>query len=109
MARNLAPVLRSENLQRLATEGLNPAAEALDTKSALEIAQIINAEDAKVPAAISRVLPEIARGIDAIATAFARGGRLIYVGAGTSGRIAALDSSECPPTFGTDPKMVQYV
>ncbi len=98
-----------EDLGKLGTEGANPAAAELDARSALEIARVINAEDSRVAPAVERALPEIARAIDAIAGALARGGRLIYVGAGTSGRIAALDASECPPTFNTHPRMVQYV
>jgi N-acetylmuramic acid 6-phosphate etherase len=97
------------NLAQLTTERQNAASVDLDTKSALEIAQIMNAEDRKVAEAVGRALPQIAQAIDAIADALSRGGRLIYVGAGTSGRIAALDASECPPTFGIDPKRVQYV
>lgn len=96
-------------LQSLQTEQQNLASQALDTKSALEIATVINSEDAKVSAAIAKALPQIAQAIDAIADALARGGRLIYVGAGTSGRIGALDAAECPPTFSTDPKQVQFV
>src|SRR5581483_1994657 len=93
----------------LTTESQNRASAELDTRPALEIARIINAEDAKVAAAVEQALPEIAQAIDWIADAIGRGGRLIYVGAGTSGRIAALDASECPPTFGADPKTVRYV
>lgn len=85
------------------------ASAALDTKSALEIARLINREDAKVAAAVEQALPQIAKAIDAIAEAVGNGGRLIYVGAGTSGRIGALDASECPPTFNTDPATVQFV
>lgn len=96
-------------ISRLRTEARNRAAAQLDTSSALEIARLINAEDAKVAAAVRRALPQIARAIDLIADALERGGRLIYVGAGTSGRIAALDAAECPPTFNTDPRMVQFV
>ena len=96
-------------LAKLTTETQNAAASELDTKSALEIATIINAEDRKVPEAVSRALPLIAAAIDATAEALSRGGRLIYVGAGTSGRVAALDASECPPTFGVSPDVVQYV
>jgi len=104
-ARNkLAP-----ELSRLSTERANPASRDLDRKSALEIARIINLEDAKVAAAVKPALPQIARAIDLIANALQKGGRLIYVGAGTSGRIAALDPVECPPTFNTDPKTVQFV
>ncbi len=99
---------RSE-LDQLATEQPNPASAGLDQKPAIEIARIINAEDAKVASAIKRALPQIAQAIDWIAKALAGGGRLIYVGTGTSGRIAALDASECPPTFGTDPRLIQFV
>lgn len=99
----------ADEIRRLRTEEINPASKDLDSKSALEIATIINNEDAKVARAVKKALPEIARAIDAIAAGFARGGRLFYVGAGTSGRIAALDASEMPPTYSTDPKTVQYV
>jgi len=99
----------SSELEQLSTEQPNPASADLDTKSALEIARIINSEDAKVAPAVERVLPQIAQAIDWIAEALASGGRLIYVGTGTSGRIAALDASECPPTFDTDPSLVQFV
>jgi N-acetylmuramic acid 6-phosphate etherase len=99
----------SEDLRDLTTEDQNPASADLDTKSALEIAHIINLEDAKVAAAVERALPQIARAIDAVGEAIANGGRLIYVGAGTSGRIAALDAAECPPTFDTDPETVQFI
>ena len=96
-------------LRRLGTEQANLSTAGLDTRSAREIAKIINAEDARVAFAVARALPEIARAIDAIAQGLSSGGRLIYVGAGTSGRIAALDAAECPPTFNTDPKMVQFI
>ena len=96
-------------LDNLITEQPNTAAADLDTKSALEIAQIINSEDAKVATAVKQTLPQIAQGIDAIANALKRGGRLIYIGSGTSGRIGALDASECPPTFQTDPRQVQFI
>ena len=98
-----------ENLRKLSTEKMNIASEDLDRKSALQIVRIINAEDGKVAAAVKRALPQIAKAIDLIAGALKNGGRLIYVGAGTSGRIAALDAAECPPTFNTDPKTVQFV
>jgi len=98
-----------ENLRRLKTEQANTASGGLDLKSSLEIARIINREDARVATAVARGLPQIANAIDLIADAISRGGRLIYVGAGTSGRIAALDAAECPPTFGTKPSTVQYV
>jgi N-acetylmuramic acid 6-phosphate etherase len=95
--------------QRAVTEARNPATAGLDTLSALDIARRINREDSTVARAVSRALPAVARAIDAIARALAGGGRLIYVGAGTSGRLAALDAAECPPTFGTRPRSVQFV
>jgi N-acetylmuramic acid 6-phosphate etherase len=96
-------------LRRLGTEKTNPASANLDRKSAIKIAGIINREDAKVAAAVKRALPQIAQAIDLIATALSEGGRLIYVGTGTSGRIAALDAVECPPTFDVDPRTVQFI
>jgi N-acetylmuramic acid 6-phosphate etherase len=98
-----------ENLRRLATEKANLASTDFDRKSPLEIARIINTEDRKIAATVGRSLPQIARAIEWIADALAGGGRLIYVGTGTSGRIAALDAAECPPTFNTNPKMVQFI
>jgi len=100
---------RTPKLEDLPTEQLNPASVDLDIKSSLEMARIINKEDAKVAGVVARALPQIARGIDWIADALASGGRLIYVGTGTSGRIAALDASECPPTFNVSPSTVQFV
>lgn len=94
-------------IRRLRTEQSNQSANDLDQKSSIEIARLINAEDATVAAAVSRALPQIARAIDLVAAALRKGGRLIYVGAGTSGRIAALDAVECPPTFSTD--RVQFI
>jgi N-acetylmuramic acid 6-phosphate etherase len=95
------------NLSRLRTEQFNEASHDLDCKSALDIARLINAEDATVAAAVARALPQIARAINLVASALCKGGRLIYVGAGTSGRIAALDAAECPPTFNID--RVQFI
>jgi N-acetylmuramic acid 6-phosphate etherase len=104
------PVPRpSTDLQSLPTERPNEASIGLDTKSAIEIARIINLEDAKVAAAVKKALPEIAQVIDTVARSLRDGGRLIYVGAGSSGRIASLDASECPPTFSTAPQQVQYI
>jgi N-acetylmuramic acid 6-phosphate etherase len=91
------------------TETSNSASEGFDTKSALEIARIINHEDAKIAAAVKKALPEVAIVIDIVARSLRDGGRLIYVGAGSSGRIAALDASECPPTYSTLPQQVQYI
>ncbi|MGA8865955.1 MAG: N-acetylmuramic acid 6-phosphate etherase [Candidatus Sulfotelmatobacter sp.] len=99
----------SPDLRRLQTEQSNTAAHDLDQKSALEIARLINAEDATVAPAVERALPQIARAIDLVAASLRQGGRLIYVGAGTSGRIAALDASECPPTFNVSPRTVQFI
>ena len=88
------------------TERRNPRSATIDIASALEIVDLIGAEDAGVPAAVSKARTEIARAIDLIEAAFRSGGRLIYVGAGTSGRLGVLDAAECPPTFGTPPEMV---
>ena len=96
-------------LQQLTTESQNEASQGLDTKSALEIARIINHEDAKVAGAVKKAIPEIAEVIDQVARSLRDGGRLIYIGAGSSGRIAALDASECPPTYSTAPGQVQYI
>jgi len=98
---------RELELDQLRTEQVNHAAHDLDCKSSLEIVRIINAEDKKVASAVERALPQIARAVDLAVGALRRGGRLIYVGAGTSGRIAALDASECKPTFNTD--RVQFI
>ena len=100
---------RKINLRILETEQPNVASADFDCRSPLEIARIINAEDAKVATAVKRSLPQIAQAMSWIADALSKGGRLIYVGTGTSGRIAALDAAECPPTFNTDPKMVQFI
>jgi N-acetylmuramic acid 6-phosphate etherase len=96
-------------LKKLGTERRNRATENLDQMTTLEVVTAMNREDAVVPRAIQRALPQIAKAVDAIAASFAKGGRLIYVGTGTSGRIGALDASECPPTFGTSPQMVQFL
>src|ERR1700685_3454320 len=100
---------QAAHLQDLTTESQNEASQGFDTKSALEIARIINHEDAKVAAAVKKAIPEIAAVIDQVARSLRDGGRLIYIGAGSSGRIAALDSSECPPTYSTAPGQVQYI
>src|SRR6516162_6040856 len=96
-------------LQHLMTESQNEASQGFDTKSALEIARIINHEDAKVAGAVKKAIPEIAQVIDQVARSLRDGGRLIYIGAGSSGRIAALDASECPPTYSSAPGQVQYI
>lgn len=93
-------------LDHLTTEARNPASEGLDGLSTLEIVRIMNAEDARVAEAVGREAPAIATVVDVVADRLSRGGRLIYTGAGTSGRLGVLDASECPPTFNTDPSMV---
>jgi N-acetylmuramic acid 6-phosphate etherase len=100
---------QAAQLQKLTTESQNEASQGFDTKSALEIARIINHEDAKVASAVKKALPEIAQIIDQVARSLREGGRLIYVGAGSSGRVAALDASECPPTYSTAPGQIQYI
>ncbi|MGD3109023.1 N-acetylmuramic acid 6-phosphate etherase [Streptomyces sp. YGL11-2] len=93
-------------LDALTTEAFRPDLAEIDRRSTLEIARTMNGEDATVPAAVAARLPEIAAAIDATAARMARGGRLIYAGAGTAGRLGVLDASECPPTFNTDPSEV---
>jgi N-acetylmuramic acid 6-phosphate etherase len=88
------------------TEGRNPRSKDIDRRSTLEILEIINAEDATVPGAVASVLPEIARAVDAVVASIRAGGRLIYAGAGTSGRLAVLDAVECVPTYNTPPEQV---
>jgi N-acetylmuramic acid 6-phosphate etherase len=99
----------NSDLRRLSTEQNLPAATDLDRMSSLEIVRLINDEDSTIAAAVRRALPQIARAIDEIVAGLRHGGRLIYVGAGTSGRLAALDASEIPPTFNTDPRTVQFI
>ena len=96
-----------ENFSDLTTEKINPATAHIDECSTLEMVKLINDEDKKIATAVERVLPQIAQAVDAIAESFSRGGRLFYIGAGTSGRLGVLDASECPPTFGVSPEMVQ--
>jgi N-acetylmuramic acid 6-phosphate etherase len=94
------------DLTRLTTEQRNPATKDIDRLTALEIVTLINREDMTVPAAITPCLPAIAALVEAAAAALRRGGRLVYIGAGTSGRLGVLDASECPPTYGVDPGLV---
>src|ERR671918_2219964 len=93
-------------LKHLTTEARNPASEKIDTLSPLEIVRLMNAEDARVAEAVGREAEPIARAIEVIADRLRSGGRLIYMGAGTSGRLGVLDASECPPTFSTPPELV---
>jgi N-acetylmuramic acid 6-phosphate etherase len=101
------PTPTAAPLGTLLTETRNPATEHLDALSTLDMLALINAEDATVAAAVHAELPHIAAAVDAIAARLARGGRLFYIGAGTSGRLGVLDASECPPTFSVDPTLVQ--
>ncbi len=94
------------DLTHLVTESRNSASEAIDTLSTLDMLKVINDEDKKVALAVEQTLPAIALAVDAIAAAFQNGGRLVYVGAGTSGRLGILDASECPPTYGSAPEQV---
>jgi len=93
-------------LDKLGTEAPNSESDKLDTLSALQIVSLINAEDSKTPGIVRAALPEIAQTVEIVAGSLRAGGRLIYVGAGTSGRLGVLDASECPPTFGADPDQI---
>ena len=96
-------------LDKLLTEQANPASAAIDTLPVDEVLRIINAEDRKVALAVECEIPAIARAVDAIVAAIEKGGRLFYIGAGTSGRLGVLDASEIPPTFSAPPEMVQGI
>jgi N-acetylmuramic acid 6-phosphate etherase len=96
-------------LKNLVTESRNPASEGIDNKSTEEILRIINAEDKKVPAIVEAEIDYICQAVEILVNAFKNGGRLFYIGAGTSGRLGVLDAAECPPTFGTDPEMIRGI
>lgn len=98
-----------EELENLITEQRNPNTETIDTASVDEILAMINTEDSLVHIAVKKEIGAIKEAVDLIVEAFKSGGRLFYIGAGTSGRLGVLDASECPPTFGADPEMVQGV
>jgi N-acetylmuramic acid 6-phosphate etherase len=100
---------RNTELANLPTEARNPASERIDAVSTLEMLGILHAADQEAVAAVGRVLPQIAAAIDAIAARIEAGGRLFYLGAGTSGRLGVLDASECPPTYNTPPQLVQGI
>ncbi|MFK4099819.1 N-acetylmuramic acid 6-phosphate etherase [Streptomyces sp. NPDC019531] len=106
MTSNSNPRELQAQLETLTTEAFRPELADVDQLPTLDIARLMNGEDASVPAAVSRQLPQIAAAIDAVAERMARGGRLIYAGAGTAGRLGVLDASECPPTFNTEPEQV---
>ena len=97
------------DLTKLTTEQQNPRTRAIDEASALEIVKLINAEDQTVPKAVKKILPDISRAITVIAGHLSHGGRLFYIGSGTSGRLGILDAAECPPTYSTDPALVQGI
>lgn len=96
-----------DEIKNLITEARNPASETIDAQPTEAILRIINEEDKKIPAVVEGEIPHIATAVDIIVDAFQNGGRLFYIGAGTSGRLGVLDASECPPTYGSDPEMVQ--
>lgn len=98
-----------EEIKSLVTEQSNPRSERLDEMSTLEILKLINKEDKSVPLAVRKEIPKIAKAIEIVVKALKEGGRLFYVGAGTSGRLGVLDAAEIPPTFGTNPKLVQGI
>ena len=104
MAENLL-----QTLSTLITEQRNPNSMNVGSLSALEIVQLMNEEDKQVPLAIEKCLPQIAQAVERIVSTFQQGGRLVYIGAGTSGRLGVLDASECPPTFGVSPEMVKGI
>jgi len=95
------------DLDKISTEQRNAASVHIDKVSTLEMVTIINNEDKKVPAAVSKILPEIAKAVDVISERLSKGGRLFYLGSGTSGRLGVLDAAECPPTYSTAPELVQ--
>src|SRR5271167_93605 len=95
------------NLAQLPTESRNPLTEHIDELPTLDMLRLISDEDRKVVAAVTATLPDVARAVDAIAARFEKGGRLFYIGAGTSGRLGVLDASEIPPTFSVPPTLVQ--
>jgi len=96
-----------EQLAKLKTEQSNPASAKIDRCSTSEILKVMNNEDKKIAAAVEKQLPYISRAVELVVRSFRSGGRLIYIGAGTSGRLGVLDAAECPPTFGSKPAMVQ--
>jgi len=104
---NMADKQLFEKLRGLDTEQRNPDSVEIDLADSSEIARLINAEDQKVAEEVQKKLPQISQAIDLVSQAFAVGGRLLYFGAGTSGRLGVLDAAECPPTFGVNPEQVQ--
>jgi N-acetylmuramic acid 6-phosphate etherase len=103
------PAVATRRYARLSTERPNPASHRLDLLPARRIARLMNREDARAVRAVGRVTSRVAAAVDLIVAALARGGRLFFVGAGTSGRLGVLEAAECPPTFGTPPRLVQAI
>ena len=101
--------MRDAQLEKLLTEQLNPASVSIDRLDTVEMLEVINREDRKVADAVAQAIPTIAQAVDAIVAAMARGGRLFYIGAGTSGRLGVLDAAECSPTFSAPPNLVQGI
>ena len=95
------------NLEKLSTEARNPASSRIDKLDTLSMMRVMNDEDQKTALAVKAILPDIARAVDVIAARLKTGGRLFYMGSGTSGRLGILDAVECPPTYSTDPDLVQ--
>jgi len=102
----MSPRALYDSLAKLLTEARNPASMDLDQRTTYQILQLLNNQDKLVPLAVERELPYIEQAVELVVAAFRKGGRLLYFGAGTSGRLGIVDASECPPTFGTDPSMV---
>src|SRR5258708_22827065 len=102
-----SPAKKRRRMERRLTEQRNAASKNLDRMTAMEIVRLMNREDRKVTLAVGREIPAIARAVDTIASRIRNGGRLFYVGAGSSGRMGVLDAAECKPTFGVSPKLVQ--
>lgn len=100
-------LLSPRDYARLPTEQPNPRTRDIDRRSTLDVVRLINAEDARVPAAVAKVSGAVAEGVDALAASLAAGGSALFLGAGTSGRLAVLEAAECPPTFNTDPRQIR--
>jgi len=98
-----------DEIKNLSTEKRNPRTKEIDKKSIPDVLQLINNEDKQVPLAVAKEIPYISQAVELVVQTFKRGGRLFYIGAGTSGRLGVLDASECPPTFGVSPEMVQGI
>jgi N-acetylmuramic acid 6-phosphate etherase len=109
LAQDQATESKTIHLGTLTTESRNPASESLDRLSTEEMLRVINAADREVAAAVEAEIPHIALAVDAVVARIEAGGRLFYIGAGTSGRLGVLDASECPPTFGVSPELVQGI